>query len=49
MRTAQPLIDVAPEEDAIETNADGHTTDRTEMLPWDSCGPECPVCAEFEN
>ena len=32
-----------------QEDQDGHTKDRTNMLPWDSCGPDCPVCAEFER
>jgi len=30
-------------------NVNGHTADRTNMLPWESCGPGCPMCAEFEK
>jgi hypothetical protein len=30
-------------------NVNGHTADRTKMLPWESCGPDCPVCAGSEN
>ena len=38
------------EEETVQNeNLDGHTADRTNMLPWDSCGPDCPVCAEFEK
>ena len=37
------------EETVQNENLDGHTADRTDMLPWDSCGPDCPVCAEFEK
>jgi hypothetical protein len=36
--------------DAVKgEHQDGHTADRTNMLPWDSCGPDCPVCAEGER
>jgi hypothetical protein len=36
--------------DAVKgEHQDGHTADRTNMLPWDSCGPDCPVCAECER
>jgi len=27
----------------------GHTKDRADLLPWDSCGPDCRACAEFEK
>ena len=40
----------AHEEETVQNeNLDGHIADRTDMLPWDSCGPNCPVCAEFEK
>lgn len=32
-----------------DEHQDGHTADRTNILPWESCGPDCPVCAEFER
>lgn len=37
------------EETVQNENLDGHTADRTNMLPWDSCVPDCPACAEFEQ
>jgi hypothetical protein len=36
-------------EPAKGEHQDGHIADRTNMLPWDSCGPDCPVCAESER
>lgn len=42
--------DQTHEEGTVQNeNLDGHTADRTDMLPWDSCGPDCPVCAECER
>ena len=36
--------------EAVEDkHQDGHTKDRTNMLPLDSCGPDCPVCAHCER
>lgn len=49
MKTAQPLFDAVSEENGIESNVDGHTANRTDMVPWEPCGPECPVCAEVEK
>lgn len=49
MNIAESLFDEAPDEETGETNLDGHTADRTEMPPWESCGPDCPVCAESEK
>jgi hypothetical protein len=47
------LLSTGNPQDQEETfkaeDQDGHTKDRTNMLPWDSCGPDCPVCAEFEK
>jgi hypothetical protein len=37
------------EETAQNEKLDGHTADRKDMLPWDSCGKDCPVCAGFEE
>ena len=37
------------EETVQNENLDGHTADRTNMMPWDSCGPDCRVCTEFER
>jgi hypothetical protein len=49
--TANPaLFGEASEEEGTDTNdSSGHTANRTDMLPWESCGPDCPVCSEFER
>jgi hypothetical protein len=49
MTTTQTPVDAVPEEDTMETDVDGHTANRTNMLPWESCGPDCPVCTESET
>jgi hypothetical protein len=49
MKTAEPELGVNSEEAATETNVDGHTANRTDMLPWESCGPDCPVCGDGEE
>jgi len=49
MKTNERNVVGPSEEDASETNADGHTANRTDMLPWDSCGPDCPVCGDCEG
>jgi hypothetical protein len=48
MKPLELLLDATLDEDAIEPN-DGHTANRTKMLPWESCGPECRLCAELEK
>jgi hypothetical protein len=49
MKTAEPTVALFSEEEAIEANVDGHTANRTNMPPWESCGPDCPVCGDCEN
>jgi len=44
-----PGDQIHEDETVQNENLDGHTADRTNMLPWDSCGPDCPVCAESEK
>ena len=38
-----------PEKTGEDPHRDGHAVDRMNMLPWDSCGTDCPVCAQFER
>ena len=40
---------VGSEQTDERQHQDGHTADRTDMMPWDSCGPDCPVCGECER
>jgi hypothetical protein len=49
MKTAEPTLAVSSEEEVIETNVDGHTANRTNISPWESCGLDCPVCGGCEK
>jgi len=49
VKTAEPDLDASSEDEDIETSMDGHTANRTDMLPWESCGPDCPTCGDFEK